>query len=397
MASPPRLLVVTTAYDHIKDFLLPFAAHLRAQGWRVDALARRDATYEECAPAFDRAWEIDWSREPSRPGNLAQARRVRRLVERERYDVVHAHTPIAAFVTRVALRRLRRRGGPRVVYTAHGFHFQPGGGRLSNALYLGAERLASRWTDHLVVINRLDEEAARAHRLVPDERLVYMPGIGIDTDWYDARRLAADDVVKVRAELDLRPDDRLFLMIAEFTPNKRHRDAIGALARLADPRAHLALAGRDGTTRVASARLAEELGLAGRVHFLGYRTDIPALIHAADATLLVSGREGLPRSVLESMCLATPVIGTRIRGVSELLATGAGALVEVGDVEGIAAAMRRILDDRDEARAMGERGRERVDDYALERVVALHDDLYARALGRAAAPEPVGAATGGSA
>ncbi|HTE63268.1 MAG TPA: glycosyltransferase, partial [Solirubrobacteraceae bacterium] len=98
-AAAPRLLMVTTVYNMIRDFLLPYAAHYRGRGWLVDALAQPDDTYAQCTPAFDRAWEIDWSRHPSELRDLSgKLRALRTIVERERYDLVHVHTPIAGLV-----------------------------------------------------------------------------------------------------------------------------------------------------------------------------------------------------------------------------------------------------------------------------------------------------------
>ena len=389
-SGPPRLLIVATVYNMIRDFLLPFADHYRELGWRVDALGQRDYTYRECAPAFDRAYAIDWSRHPRRIGNVPrQLRTVRTLVERERYDLVHVHTPVAGLLTRAALHGSRARGAPRVIYTAHGFHFHRAGSPLLNALYIAAEKLAGRWTDYLVVINQADEVAARRFRLVPAGRLLRMPGIGIDLDRYGADGVSAAEVACIRCELGLEPTDGLLLMVAEFTVNKRHRDAVLAFARLGRPDAHLAIAGREGPTLAATRRLVGELGVEGQVHLLGYRNDIPALIRASVATVLVSAREGLPRSVMESLCLGTPVIGTRIRGVGELLNGGSGRLVPVGDVEALHRAMEWTLDHRDAARVAAERGRRRMRLYDVHRVIELHDELYARALHGAPAPRPV--------
>ena len=65
-------------------------------------------------------------------------------------------------------------------------------------------------------------------------------------------------------------------------------------------------------------KLARALGVADRVHFLGHRPDIPALVRASVAVLLPSEREGLPRSVMEALSLGVPVVGTRIRGIVRL-------------------------------------------------------------------------------
>lgn len=381
----PRLLIASTIPETIEAFLLPYARHFRAQGWRVDALARRASGNAACVAAFDRVWDAGWTRNPIYPRNLPAAGFVRDLVARERYDLVHVHTPVASFVTRYALRG--RQAGPAVVYTAHGFHFHPGGHPVTNGAYRLLEQVAGRWTDYLVVINREDERAAYRHAIVPPARVRYIPGIGVDLSVYDPGAVAGSDVRRVRAGLGLAPAAAVFLMIAEFIPRKNHRDALLALASLGDPRAHLVLAG-DGPLAPEMRRLAHRLGIGDRVRFVGYRNDIPALLATAVATLLPSRQEGLPRSALESLCFGVPVIATRIRGVEELLTNGGGLAVPVGDVAGLARAMAWVLADPAAARALGERGRARVGAYDLRRVLRLHETLYEQALRRT----PVGRA-----
>ncbi|NEP28131.1 glycosyltransferase, partial [Moorena sp. SIO3I6] len=126
--------------------------------------------------------------------------------------------------------------------------------------------------------------------------------------------------------------------------------------------------------------LASALGIKHQVHFLGFRRDIPTLIQASVATLLVSEQEGLPRSVMESLCLETPVIGTNIRGTRDLLAGDSGLLVEVGDIKGIAQAMTWVLDHPEDALAMGKRGREHMSAYDLQNILELHEALYSEAI-----------------
>ncbi|MGZ9010550.1 MAG: glycosyltransferase [Telluria sp.] len=375
-----RLLIVTTVNDMMRDFLLPFARHYRALGCTVDGMARRDDTFEACATAFDRLWPIGWSRSPWDLWNLLDnVRTVRSVVARENYDLVHVHTPIAAFITRMALRKLR--GKLRVIYTAHGFHFHTEAPVLPNTLFLAMEKLAGRWTDYLVVLNQEDMVAARRHRIVAADRVHYMPGIGVSTDQYSPQNVAEEAIAQVRLQLGLSPSDRLFLMIAEFTTNKRHGDAIRALAMLQRPDVHLALAGRGEQAKTAR-NLASDLGVARQVHFLGYRKDIPVLIRASVATVLVSAREGLPRSVMESLCLETPVIGTNIRGINDLVTGECGWLVGVGDVAAIARAMTEAVEKPEDTLARGLCGRSKMAAYDLRNIIGLHDDLYAKALGR---------------
>lgn len=371
----PSLLMITTVPDTLRGFLLPFAEHFRRRGFRVDAMAAGVSGCRDSVAAFDRVWEVAWSRNPLDLRNLAVARRVRDVATR--YDLVHVHTPVASFVTRLALRGRPRTGRPRVIYTAHGFHFYRGGPRLRGLAFRVLEQLAGRWTDYLVVINREDEEAAR--RMLSAERVRYMPGIGVDLDRYAPAAVSETDVSRVRRELALGAAARLFLMIAEFIPRKRHRDALAAFARLDRPDTRLAFAGT-GPLVDEMKRRAAELGVADRVHFLGVRRDIPALVRASVAVLLPSEQEGLPRSAMESMSLGVPVVGSRIRGTADLLEGGGGVLVPVGDVAALTDALARILDHPEEAREMGRHGRERVASYHLKTIITLHDALYEEAL-----------------
>jgi glycosyltransferase involved in cell wall biosynthesis len=346
----------------------------------VDGASARISANPEAASHFDHVWEMEWSQHPLAAGNREAVEHIRRIVAEQDYDIVHVHTPVASFVTRLALREHRAAGRPKVVYTAHGFHTHPEGKPVPNAIFCGLERMAGRWTDALVVINHEDERLARRCRLAGKGRIYYMPGIGVDLDQYSRANVPAAAAASVRRELGLAGDDRLFLMIAAFQPGKRHEDALRAFKLIWTPDLHLALAGiGPGMERIKA--VVAELGLAGHVHFLGFRQDVPELLVASAALISTSEREGLPRSIMEAMAMETPVIGTRIRGTNELLSGGAGLLVHVGDVEGLAAAMRLVVDDPDAARALVDRAHSRISRYALPRVIRLHQEMYQDLLG----------------
>jgi glycosyltransferase involved in cell wall biosynthesis len=376
-----RLLMVTTVPSTLRSFLLPFAAHFRSQGWQVDAMACGISTSIECQQGFDRVWEVKWSRNPLDPRNLLAAPQViREIVAREKYDIIHVHTPVAAFVTRYALKDLRQQLGAKVIYTAHGFHFYAGGNWLKNAIFINLERLGGKWTDYLVTIVHEDKYAAQRYQLLDPDRIRYMPGIGVDLKYYNPHAVDESAVAGVRHELGLGEHELLLLSVAEFTARKHHVDAIGAFAKLGRSDVHLALAG-SGPLRPKMEQLASDLGVADRIHFLGNRGDIPVLMKAATANILVSAQEGLPRSVLESLALETPTIGTKIRGTQDLLADGCGLLVSVGDVDGLASAMTTVLDRPEEAARISKLGSERISTYDLDAIVKLHAQLYGEALG----------------
>ncbi len=373
----PKLLVVTTVPITIRSFLLPFIKHFRDLAWRVDGMAQGISTDVECVAACDRIYDIQWSRNVFDPRNLlAGISRVKEVVAQGDYDLVHVHTPIAAFVTRFALRNTKE---TKVIYTAHGFHFYQGGNTVKNAIFFNLEKLAGKWTDYLIVINREDETAAKKHNFLSSERIYYTRGIGVDTHHYASGSVKSAEIERVYQELYLSPSDSLLLSIAEFTPRKRHQDLLNALAKVANPKIHLALAG-SGKIRPAMEELAKQLGIAKQVHFLGYRQDIPTLIQAANAVLLVSQQEGLPRSVMEAMCLNTPVIGSNIRGTQDLLEDGCGLLVELGDTDALAKAMIQVIKDPKSLAEMAEKAKAKIADYDLDQIIQQYTDIYSLAL-----------------
>ena len=373
------ILFIMTAPETLSGFLLPFAARFRSLGWRIDGMAEGITNFTECQQGFDRVWDIEWSRDLLDPKNLlVAAPRIQELIRAEQYDIVHVHTPVAAFVTRFALRNRQKQkelSHTSVIYTAHGFHFYRGGNIFKNLVFLTLEKLAGRWTDYLITINREDETAAKKYQLVPEDRVYYTPGIGVDTSLYNPRNVTQQEVQEIRQELGLKKDDVLFLCIAEFTPNKRHRDILKALAKLNRPHVHIAFAG-DGLLQAKIEKLGTKLGLQNQLHFLGFRPDIRALILTSMAVLLTSQREGLPRSIMEALCLETPVIGTDIRGIRDLLDEGCGLLVRVGDSDGLALAMAWLLYHPQEVTAMGKRGRQKMAAYDVSNIIKVYEKIY---------------------
>jgi glycosyltransferase involved in cell wall biosynthesis len=374
-----KLLIAATIPETISAFLLPYVTHLRQRGWQVDGLAHGITSSAACREAFSNVIDVPWSRQPLDPRNfIAAPGQIRRLVEREGYGVVHVHTPVAGFVTRFALRA--RPAGVKVVYTAHGFHFHSGGPRLRNLVFTSLEWIAGRWTDELIVINSEDRRAAEKAGLVESGRLHHLPGIGVDTLQFSGRESYAREARLIRATLSLPDDARLVTMVAEFIPRKRHADAVEAVARLADESVHLLLAGAGPLTEEVRA-LAGAAGLGARTHFLGFRSDIPALLAASDVLLLPSLQEGLPRSVLEAMSMGVPVIATRIRGVTDLLAGGAGLLVPVRSPQAIARALHEVFTDSESRLRMQRLAAGRVKEFDIQGLLAWHEQLYEGLLG----------------
>lgn len=172
----------------------------------------------------------------------------------------------------------------------------------------------------------------------------------------------------------------LVLTPARLDEQKGHPVLLRAAAEL--PGVDFVLAG-EGPERPALEALATELGIAERVHFLGYRADIPQLLAACDVFALPSLYEGSSLAVLEAMAAGRPVVSSAIGGTDELIDDGVdGLLVAPGDADGLAGALGRLLDDTELRKAFAQRARQRVErDFTptamTQRVEAIYAELIA--------------------
>jgi glycosyltransferase involved in cell wall biosynthesis len=130
--------------------------------------------------------------------------------------------------------------------------------------------------------------------------------------------------------------------------------------------------------------LSRALSVADVVTFTGLRSDVPAVLGAADVAVMPSLNEALSNVLLESMAAGAPVVATRVGGTPEALIDGeTGLLVPPGDAGAIAGAVSRLLDDRDLARRLGCSARRLIaGQFSVERRVRATQDLYANLLAR---------------
>ncbi len=194
---------------------------------------------------------------------------------------------------------------------------------------------------------------------------------------------AAGDRAATRAALGVRDDQRVVSCVGEVGWRKGQEIVLATAARLAKshPDAVFLIAG-EGDGREALTERARREGLCdgGRVRVLGFREDVPQLLHASDVLVLPSRREGFPNTLLEGMALGLPVVATRADGIPELVVDGeTGALVAIDDEPAFTAALARLLDDAALRRRWGDAGHARARaDFAQARVMDLVEDCLCR-------------------
>ncbi|MCQ8239257.1 glycosyltransferase family 4 protein [Rhizosaccharibacter radicis] len=361
-----KILEIANVDFSLRHFLLPLMRALRERGHEVVGACADGPLIEPVRAEGFRVEALPLARS-LRPGAQWRAfRALLALIRREKPDLVHAHMPISGFLARLAA---RLSGVPVVAYTCHGFLFNQPGSRKRRALSLAIEWLGGRLTDRFLTVST--EEAADARRLGIHRDAVAV-GNGRSPAIFhpdpDARR-------RVRAALGV-PDDRpVVVIVSRLVRHKGHPELLAAMAEVPDaelwvvgerlPSDH----GADLEPCFAEAARPDRLGT--RLRRLGYRTDIPALLAAADVFALPSHFEGLPMSVIEAMLCGLPVVATAIRGPREQVVDGeTGLLVPPATVEPLRDALRRLCVDPGLRRRLGEAGRQRALDRFEEAAVA---------------------------
>ncbi|HUR95832.1 MAG TPA: glycosyltransferase family 4 protein [Gemmatimonadales bacterium] len=301
--------------------------------------------------------------------DLRALREIRAVLAGLAPDLVAAHSSKAGTLGRIVGRSL----GVPVVFTVHGWAFTPGIPPLQAAFYRQIERIVGPLARRIITVSEYDRQLALDARILPADRIVTvhngMPDIAAD----------------LRADASRTPP-RL-VMVARFGTQKDHPTLLKALAGLQEREWELDLIG-DGPLMEETKALAESLGLAGRIHFLGQRTDVEQILAKAQVSLLVTNWEGFPLSILESMRASLPVVASAVGGVGESVRDGeSGYLVPRGDAAMLRDRIARLLADAALRARLGLNGRARFEqEFTLAHSVARTLDVYREAL--ASGPEP---------
>jgi glycosyltransferase involved in cell wall biosynthesis len=286
------------------------------------------------------------------PWLLSTGLRLRRWVLTRRPSVIYFNQlPSLLFFSRF-LPAL----APRIVYHAHGM-WSPA--EIQSAPFVG-----QRCSRILAVSEAAAEVMTRAG---VNRSKVSVVHNGVDADHLRRKAYSCSAPLPPRA-----PGEVVILHAAVLAPNKQQHRSIEAVADLPS---HVVLwlcgdvaDGGDCSYAVQLRDLADKLGVASRVRFLGWREDVPFVVAGADVVILPSLQEGLPRVLLEAMALGKPCVGTAVGGIPEVIEHGVTGFVTRADPRELASVLGELAASPESRLAMGEAGSQRVEQlFALAR------------------------------
>lgn len=370
MKNKKKVLFVATVSSHIRGFHTPYLKMFKEKGYEVYVAAKNNLPKGEKLQYCDRFVEIPFSRSPYSTDNLKAIKHMKTLLKKERFDIIHCHTPMGAVVTRLAARKARK-NGTRVIYTAHGFHFYKGAPLLNWMLFYPVEKYLAKYTDTLITINNEDYERAKNKFNKRCHDIQYVPGVGVDPKKFDFK-MTKQEKHDLRASLGLRDDDFVMIFPAELSKRKNQLWLINTLKPLFNehPEMHLLLPGSDKLNGKCQ-KLAKKLGLEKQVHFLGFRKDISKLLKISNLAVSSSKQEGLPVNILEAKMTGLPVVVLGCRGMRDILdGDETSKIIRLNDEEGFKKGIL-LFRNNDKNRAML-----MMDDYVIDCVKQKMSFIY---------------------
>lgn len=286
--------------------------------------------------------------------------KLRRVMKKGKYDIVHTHNSPAQILAAIAARNLSLT----LVTTEHNTTTK----RRKSPLLKWIDPVFYRPYRHIVCVSDLTLKNLIDSIGINPSKVTVIPN-GIDLS-----RFTPDRITPVSEGLPpVNPGDKIILMTGAFRKQKDQPTLIRAMEYLPE-NYHLWLAGGWKLKRAAE-KLSKKLGLEKRVTFLGERNDVADLMQKADINVLATHYEGMPLAAIEAMASGKPFVASDVPGVADI-ASGAAWLVPPRNPRALAEAIRRTLESEIISREISDNCRQRASKHDIKKVVDSHISLY---------------------
>lgn len=317
-----KVLFTATVDSHILHFHIPYLKWFKERGYEVHVATNGD----EEIPYCDVKHKITFERSPLKINNIKAIFKLKKIIEKEKFQIIHTHTPMGSVVTRLAAKNARKKYKTKVIYTAHGFHFFEGAPLINWIIFYPIEKYLSKYTDCLITINEEDYNLAKTKFNAKKVELVN--GVGVDENKFNFL-MANEKKEKIRKNLNLKNDDFVLIQVGELNKNKNQIMTIEAMKKIVkeNKKIKLLLVGKGELKNFYEEKI-KEYNLEDNVFLLGYRKDIAELLKISNCLISTSKREGLPVNLIEAAMCNLPIIATDCRGNRDI----AKKVVEIDNI-----------------------------------------------------------------
>lgn len=385
MNAPLKVLHVSTV-DLGISFLLPQLRALQRDGFEVQAACADGPLVASFEREGIKVQCVEVTRNLTPFADLKLLLQLLRLMRRERYAVVHTHTPKMELVGQLAAWLARV---PVILYTNHGLIFLGRTGALEGRMFRTVARVAGLFSDKIISQSAEDCSTVLRERIYARRKVGFL-GNGIDISELRAERFTPEQVQAKRLELGIPVGDRVVGMVGRYVWEKGYREFFEA-ARIIlreDERVSFVTVGvpLESERDPVDFSILRELGIEKKFFVLKSRSDMPELYSLMDVVALPSYREGFPRSLMEAASMSKPVVASDVSGCRQAVAEGEnGFLVPVKDASALASKIKLLLDDAALRARLGARGREIAEERfdvekVIERLRGFYEELLKRKL-----------------
>ncbi|MCM3633966.1 glycosyltransferase family 4 protein [Paenibacillus camelliae] len=357
-----KMLFISNITKRITNFTLPSIEACKELGYEFHLASNLSEFKDDVQKYNIKLHHLDLERNPFRKQNIIAFKQLLKLIKKEKFDIIHCNTPIGGMLGRICGRLSKT---PKIIYTAHGFHFYKGSSLLNSTLFKWAEMAMARYTNILITINTEDYKAASKFKLKDGGEVYHVPGVGINTSAIKNEITKRDTLLNsIKAD-----DDSIVLMsVGELNKNKNNEIIVRALGEIKNQKIHYILCGV-GDKKEHLIDLSKNYNIEKNVHFLGYRDDIAKLLKSCDIFVMPSYREGLSRAIMEAMSAGLPCIVSNIRGNVDLIRDGKGGfLCDPNNVQDFKVAIEKLCNNSTLRSDMGNYNLFEVEKYDFENI-----------------------------
>lgn len=313
-----KILYTANTDQHINLCHRPYLKLLKEKGHIIHVATNTNVNIDYC----DKKICIPITRTPYRISNIKAILDLKKVIEKEKYDLIITNTPMGAFVSRVASIHARVKYKTKVIYIAHGFHFYHGCNKLNYIFYYPVEKILSKYTDILITINEEDYNFARKH-FKTDVRLI--DGIGFDSKKFD-NALTKIEKFELKQKLGIKDKDYVITYVAELSKRKRQAYLIKTLSNMDLKNTKVLLLG-GSIIGNKIAKLIKKYRLEDNIKLLGFVSNVSDILDITDLVISVSKQEGLPLNIMEAMYKNKNILVTDCRGNRDLIKNNINGIV----------------------------------------------------------------------
>ena len=303
-----KILYISNSDRHIRLCHIPYLRMFQKNGYVVHVATNTSDKINYC----DKKINIKLKRNPFHISNFFAFFRLRKIIKTEKYDLISCHTPVGGFLGRCSAIGIKKK--PKIIYTAHGFHFYKGAPLINWILYYHLEKFLSFFTDAIITMNEEDYQIA-SKKFRCD---VYkINGIGLDEN-----RLKTTSI-HYRKKLNLK-NKYVVTYIAEISKRKNQLAFLKIIKKYSIDRDIIFLLIGDCNIK----HFLKTVKKYKNVKYIDFVENVGDYIKMSDLMIFPSIQEGLPQSLLEAMYFNKMIVATNIRGNRDLIHENNGILVD---------------------------------------------------------------------